>query len=178
MNTGKRAYKKGTFGYWWTVEQGREDIADVHYRGSINCINNLDITSCEGMPARISGGLNLSGCRNLKNLPETLRVGGNLTLIGCSSLRELPRKLQVGHGLLLIGCHSLSKLPEMMRIGGDLSLTNCFSMKINPKTCDIRGRIYCEKGKDITCFVWKRNIFIRMKEFLLVAIDILKEIGR
>lgn len=177
MNTGKRDYKKGTFGYWWTMEQGREDIADVHYRGSINCINKTDITSCEGMPARISGGLDLSGCKNLKNLPPTLRVGGNLDLVGCSSLRELPQKLHVGKSFDCSHCTALRHLPEGMQVGKALIIVGCRSLRRFPKHYRVSGKIRVDSFLfNLPGLCETAGVVPRIKKFFAFYTDVIKQI--
>lgn len=47
-------YEVGSFGYWWTVEQGYKDIADKDYNGTID-IGSLSLTSLKGSPKSVSG---------------------------------------------------------------------------------------------------------------------------
>ena len=47
-------YKKGSFGYWWTVIKGNEDIEGKNYNGNIDCRNN-QLTSLEGCPQQVGG---------------------------------------------------------------------------------------------------------------------------
>jgi hypothetical protein len=56
----------------------------------------------------VKGGLYLSHCKNLKELPEGLRVDHVLDLTGCTSLKELPKGLQVESNLRLTGCYNLN----------------------------------------------------------------------
>lgn len=50
----KQKYEIGTFGYWWTVIRGNQDIEDLVYYGNIDCSNN-QIISFKGCPAIIKG---------------------------------------------------------------------------------------------------------------------------
>ena len=44
-------YKKGEFGYWWTVEKGNKDIEGKVYAGSIACYCS-SLTSLKGAPKK------------------------------------------------------------------------------------------------------------------------------
>lgn len=45
-------YKKGEFGYWWTVEKGNKDIEGKVYAGSIACYCS-SLTSLKGAPKKL-----------------------------------------------------------------------------------------------------------------------------
>ena len=69
-------YKKGEFGYWWTVENGNKDIEGKVCVGSIYCYHS-SLTSLKGAPKEVSGYFDCS-CNKLttlKGAPE--KVGGN-----------------------------------------------------------------------------------------------------
>ena len=47
-------YKKGEFGYWWTVEKGNEDIEGAEYKGYIDC-SHQGLASLRGAPKIVHG---------------------------------------------------------------------------------------------------------------------------
>ena len=131
-------YAKGTFGYWWTVVKGNNDIAGQIYNGNIDA-SNSGITSCKGMPEEVTGSLYLSGCTSLTALPDRLTVGGSLYLSGCTSLTTLPENLNVGGLLYLSGCTSLTALPDRLTVGGSLNLSGCTSLTTLPENLNVGG---------------------------------------
>lgn len=73
---------------------------------------------------RIENSLNLSGCAELRSLPENLKVG-TLNLAGCTQLSALPEGLDVEF-LDISDCISLTGWPERARFGvGRLAARNC-----------------------------------------------------
>ena len=68
-DTGK--YKLGEFGYWWTVEQGNDDIEGKVYKGDIDC-RNENLTSLRGCPKEVKGSFYCYGLglTSLKDCPE------------------------------------------------------------------------------------------------------------
>ena len=74
--------------------------------------------------ARIENHLNLSGCAELRRLPDDLRVG-TLNVSGCTQLATLPNGLDVDF-LDISDCIALTGWPERLRLGvGKLSARNC-----------------------------------------------------
>lgn len=57
METSK--YKKGDFGYWWTVKEGNDDIEGKIYNGHIKC-DNCGLKSLKGCPKKVIGNFNCS----------------------------------------------------------------------------------------------------------------------
>jgi len=56
MSTSNK-YKKGEFGYWWTVTKGNEDIDGIDYRGDIKA-SDKGLYSLRGAPRSVSGDFN------------------------------------------------------------------------------------------------------------------------
>lgn len=86
----------------------------------------LEQSAIEELPGDLQARhrINLSGCGQLKTLPDNLKTG-SLLLNQCISLKELPHGLRVSF-LELAGCTSLRRLPEDLRInGGHLILRDC-----------------------------------------------------
>jgi len=52
-------YKEGTFGYFWTVTNGNEDIENEVYKGDIEC-TFIGLTSLKGAPEEIQGNFDCS----------------------------------------------------------------------------------------------------------------------
>jgi len=66
---------------------------DLNIKGDLD-LSYLDIASLpEGL--KVSGGLDLAGCKQLTSLPEGLKVGGSLYL-QYSKIKSLPEGLEVG----------------------------------------------------------------------------------
>ena len=66
----------------------------------------------------VDGDLILTGCKELRRLPEKkLRVAGSLTADNCSKLEEITNDIQVGENLSFKKCHYLTggRLPTMLR---------------------------------------------------------------
>ena len=64
-------YKKGEFGYWWTVEKKMEDVAGKEYIGCIGC-SHAGLTSLRGAPGIVQGYFDCSD-----NCLTSLRYGPN-----------------------------------------------------------------------------------------------------
>lgn len=77
-------------------------------------------TPIETLPAHIRVGkdISLSGCKNLKSLPDGLMVNGDLDLSE-TSIRELPKGLIVKGDLVLTDT-AVSSLPEDLIVGGSV----------------------------------------------------------
>jgi len=75
MNASNK-YKKGEFGYWWTVTKGNEDIDGADYDGDIDA-SYSSLTSLRGSPARVKAGFWCSNnfLSSLEHCPES--VGGD-----------------------------------------------------------------------------------------------------
>ena len=82
----------------------------------------------------IDGDLDLSGLRNIKELPERLYVDGNLILSGCTQLGSLPRdKLRVTGSLVAENCRNIREVTEDIRVGEDISFRNCILLRNIPE---------------------------------------------
>ena len=130
MNENK--YKKGDFGYWWTVELGNEDIDGKEYSGDIKVPWN--IKSLKGCPKKVIGNFCVvSQIYSLKHAPEY--VSENFDCMGCNRIK------------------SLKGAPEY--VGGDFACSGCdnlLSLRGAPKIvegCFFYG--HCPKLKDISC---------------------------
>ena len=113
----KRTYEKGTFGYYWTVVRGLEDIEGTEYEGTLDvsgqgltslegcpkvvhgnfdCSHN-SISSAEYCPSIIYGSLDMSWNKLLKTLSDgnIVSVLNNITIDNCAleNLKGLPNKL-------------------------------------------------------------------------------------
>ena len=87
-------YKKGEFGYWWTVIKEREDIEGKIYNGRIDCSYN-ELTSLKGCPKEINGYFwcNNNKLTSLKGAPE--KVGGDFDCSSnkLTSLKGMPKEV-------------------------------------------------------------------------------------
>jgi len=87
----KSPYKKGDFGYWWTVERGNTDICGKDFPGSITVPSY--IKSLKGCPEFVQGNFNCIYCGNLKDLTGSpVFVKGNYSVSFCAlkSLKGAP----------------------------------------------------------------------------------------
>lgn len=92
---------------------------------------NSDIATLQGAE-HADVGINLSGCRNLRSLPEGLTTG-TLTLSNCTALETLPGGMSVAF-LDLDGCTALKALPGDLKLrGGRLNLKGCAQLTWLPK---------------------------------------------
>ena len=84
-------YKKGTFGYWWTVENGNDDIIGQVYKGNLICRDNK-LTSLEGCPKEIDGKFDCSGnnLTSLEGAPEIVKGDFNCVVNYLTSLEGAP----------------------------------------------------------------------------------------
>lgn len=111
-------YKPGEFGYWWTVEQGNDDIEGKSYGNSITC-ENCDIISLKGCPKSINGDFDCSGnaLTSLKGAPE--KIAGSFICSG-NSLTSLESGPKIVGGYYTCSYNDLTSLkgaPE--KVGGD-----------------------------------------------------------
>ena len=88
-------YKKGEFGYWWTVEQGNEDIEGKVYNGNIDCLGQK-LTSLKGCPKEVTNMFNCSGNKltSLKYGPEKVGVLYNCADNKLTSLEGAPSEVE------------------------------------------------------------------------------------
>ncbi len=94
---------------------------------------NLSNSEIERLPSDVAVRfrLDLSNCRNLRQLPNGLTVG-TLVLEGCTSLRALPEELDVSF-LDISGCAQISEWPSSGKIeAGRLRARHCTGLKSLP----------------------------------------------
>lgn len=169
-------YKKGEFGYWWTIKKGNEDIEGQAYDGDIAC-NNKRLTSLKGAPKEVSGNFDCDENKltSLEYCPQ--KVGGNFwccsneltSLEGCPqevgkgfncsdnkliSLKGCPQ--EVG-SYFICGANELTSLegsPE--KVGGDFicSYNNLISLEEGPK--EIGGEFICNNNNQATYILASR----------------------
>ena len=113
-------YKKGDFGYWWTVEQQEKDIEGKSYNDSISC-EGSDITSLKGCPKTVNGDFDCSGnaLTSLKGAPE--KIDGSFDCSGNSltSLEGGPKIVNDYYTCTYNELKSLKGAPE--KIGEDFN---------------------------------------------------------
>ena len=69
-------YKKGSFGYWWTIIKGNEDIEGKNYKGDINCSKN-QLTSLKGCPQKVGGRFDCSD-NSITIIPDDFKFTDSL----------------------------------------------------------------------------------------------------
>jgi len=98
------------------------DPDKLHKKYRIN--ENANLTTCTDLittPSRrviVGHDLDLSGCVNLNNLPNSMIIGGSLALRGCKSLEKLPDHLIVRGGLELSFCDKIRHINDGVIVGG------------------------------------------------------------
>ena len=106
-------------------------------------------TPIETLPAHIRVGkdISLSGCKNLKSLPDGLMVNGDLDLSE-TSIRNLPKGLII-KGDLVLTDSAVSSLPEDLIVGGSVVAAEdvLYGATINHEVPDnLTERIWEESG--------------------------------
>lgn len=139
-------YKKGDFGYWWTIIEGNEDIVSSAYIGDIDC-SLKSLTSLKGAPKEIKGNFlcQMNKLKNLEFAPE--KVDGNFD---CSKnkLIDLHLSPKVINGNFIATNMQLTVLNcDDTIINGDfdISFNNLKTTKVLPK--NIKGTIIVPHNK-------------------------------
>ena len=141
-------YQKGDFGYWWTVEEGNEDIEGKVYNGDISgFVHNL--TSLKGAPKEVKGDFDCShnNLTSLKGAPEKVKGYFDCNNNNLTSLEYAPKevgdKFNCSHNNLT----SLKGAPKKV---GDFycGFNNLTSLEYAPK--EVKGDFYCYTNKLIT----------------------------
>ena len=87
-------YKKGEFGYWWTVIEGHEDIEGRVYGGRIDCHNEY-ITSLKGCPKEVEGDFHCykNELASLEYAPQKVEGSFDCSYNNLTSLEYAPEKV-------------------------------------------------------------------------------------
>jgi len=87
-------YKEGDFGYWWTIEEGNEDIENKILEGDIDC-SFKNLTSLKGSPKIIEGyfNCNFNKLKTLKGSPIEVRGYFDCSLNYIITLEGCPEKV-------------------------------------------------------------------------------------
>ena len=135
-------FKKGEFGYWWTVINGNKDIEGKVYAGSISC-RCSSLVSLKGAPKEVVGGFycNDNALTTLKGAPE--KVGGNFYCSGnaLTSLKGAPEKVGGYFDCYKNALTSLKGAPKEVGDGFDCSYNKLTSLKGAPEK--VGGYFYC-----------------------------------
>ena len=85
----KNKYKKGSFGYWWTIELEKDDIKGKTYDGDIDCSFN-ELTSLEGAPKIVNGDFDccFNNLTTLKEKPEIINGMFNCSFNNLLSMND------------------------------------------------------------------------------------------
>jgi len=88
-------YKKGEFGYWWTVTEGHEDIEGGDLNGGVNA-SSKGLTSLRGAPRSVSGNFwcHFNQLTSLEHCPKS--VGDSFLCYSnqLTSLEYCPQKVR------------------------------------------------------------------------------------
>ena len=135
-------YKKGDFGYWWTVEKKEKDIEGKSYNDSINC-EGCEIISLKGCPKSINGDFNCSGngLESLKGAPE--KIDGSFDCSGNSltSLEGGPKIVNDYYNCSYNELKSLKGAPE--KIGEDFNCEDNQLKNLEGAPKKIDGLLFC-----------------------------------
>jgi len=111
-----------------------------------NNIYSLDITgtAIKELPDKLHiKGDAYFGNTQIEKLPDDLRVEGELGLTGCANLKALPEGLSVGKSILANQCRALVSLPSSMQVQGDLFLGDAVSLEKLPDQLEVAGVLEC-----------------------------------
>jgi len=102
---------------------------------------NLKNTSIRSLPdgLKVEGSLFLTGCKNLKSLPNDLEVGGSLDLNN-TQIQALPKGLEV-RGYLDLRNTPIQALPNRLKVEGSLDL-NSTQIQSLPKGLKVGGNLF------------------------------------
>jgi hypothetical protein len=90
----------------------------------------------------VNGYLDLTGCINLKELPNNLKVETSLYLTN-TSIETLPDNLvKINGDLDLDNCKNLKSLNNLKYINGYLYLSNCINLKELPNNLKVKDSLY------------------------------------
>lgn len=142
-------YKKGEFGYWWTVEQGNADIEGKVYPKSIYA-SLKGLTSLKGAPKEVKGYFMCDNNKivSLKGSPKKVTGIFNCGDNPLTSLKGGPE--YVGESYMCGGTYISDFDGLAKEIGKDL-----YCQK-NPKLKSLENNSNI-KGKIISDFGWKKN---------------------
>lgn len=108
----------------------------------------------------VDGDLILTGCKELKTLPEKkLRVTGSLTADKCSQLQEITDDIQVGENLSFKECPHLTggRLPTMLRTMRYRADSTTREIHLEDTTVDEFDVKFCElSGKGVKFYISNR----------------------
>lgn len=108
----------------------------------------------------VDGDLILTGCKELKTLPEKkLRVTGSLTADKCSQLQEITDDIQVGENLSFKECSHLTggRLPTMLRTMRYRADSTTREIHLEDTTVDEFDVKFCElSGKGVKFYISNR----------------------
>lgn len=108
----------------------------------------------------VDGDLILTGCKDLKTLPEKkLRVTGSLTADKCSQLQEITDDIQVGENLSFKECPHLTggRLPTMLRTMRYRADSTTREIHLEDTTVDEFDVKFCElSGKGVKFYISNR----------------------
>jgi hypothetical protein len=138
-------YKKGEFGYWWTVTKGKEDIGGKHYEKGIDCDNN-NLTSLKGAPKSVGESFWCSANKltSLEGAPQSVGVNFQCQGNKLTSLKGAPKSVKGN-----FWCHdnkltSLKGAPQSVGVHFSCSDNKLTSLKGAPKS--VGGYFHCEQN--------------------------------
>ena len=141
-------YKKGEFGYWWTVIEGKEDIEGKVYDGDIYCYKQ-ELTSLKGAPKEVSGDFYCDGneLTSLEGGPKEVKGDFHCNFGILTSLKGAPEK--VGGDFECKGnkLTSLKGSPKYISRNFNCSGNKLISLEGAPK--EIKNSFNC-KGNKLT----------------------------
>ncbi|MCW8922556.1 MAG: hypothetical protein OQK69_02835 [Gammaproteobacteria bacterium] len=141
-NEMENKYKKGSFGYWWTVTMGREDIRGKGYMGSINCFNQ-QLTTLYGAPNKVDGSFLCvnNQLTSLKYAPKTVRRAFDCSYNQLTSLKYAPRTVGDSFFCRINQLTTLEGAPETVGYVFDCSSNHLTNLEYAPKT--VLYNFYC-----------------------------------
>lgn len=143
---------------------------------------NIARTPIRHLPENIIIGNDLEAyCSDIETLPENSRIGGNICLSGCKNLKSLPDGLVV-NGDLDLNESSLMELPDRLIVGGNLDIRSTSIQRL-PDDLVVGGKIKMDANQanvsnvrtglpaDLPLLIWKDSGYMYVKDKLYKVIE-------
>ena len=139
-------YKKGEFGYWWTVINGNKDIEGKVYAGSISC-RCSSLVSLKGAPKEVVGYFDCykNALTSLKGAPKEVGDGFDCSYNKLTSLKGAPEKVGDYFYCYNNALTTLKGAPE--KVGGSFYCHNNALTTLKGAPKEVGGTFYCSYNK-------------------------------
>ncbi|GLH30346.1 hypothetical protein WSS15_29960 [Acetobacter pasteurianus] len=80
--------------------------------------------------------MNISGCTELRKIPDELNLKSSLIMRNCPKVEELPANLRLGRHLDISGSTGIKEIPSNAEIGGGIIVRGCKGVRIPENVAD------------------------------------------